>query len=158
MAPHTRYSRALGDREPIQASREALARIQAHTGTWTPADFDRSHQPGKWTARQTLVHLTHTELTFGLRVRMALTTPGYVVQPFAQDDWMAHEPVAPGQEALGTFASLAAMNLALYESLSSAERATPITHPEDGAISVDWIIHLSAGHLLHHAEQLERIR
>ena len=103
------------------------------------------------------MHLAQSELAFGVRVRMALSTPNYVVQPFDQDEWMKHEPRAIGREALNVFTAIAAMNRALYKSLSAAERATPVTHPERGAISVDWIIHHSAGHLIHHLKQLEQI-
>jgi hypothetical protein len=99
--------------------------------------------------------IAHTELAFGVRVRMALSTPNYVVQPFDQDEWMQHEPQATGRDALNVFTAVAAMNRALFTSLSPSERSTPVTHPERGAISVDWIIHHSAGHLVHHVKQLE---
>ncbi len=158
MRPQTPYSEDLGDRDPIRALRETTGQIVARAATWAPADFDRSYEAGKWTARQTLVHLAHAEMNFGLRVRMALTKPNYVVQPFDQEKWMAHEPAMGGREALEAFAALAAMNVALYQSLSPSERATPVTHPEQGAISVDWIIHLGAGHLIHHLKQLERVK
>ena len=157
MTPQTPYSQALGDREALRALREAADRIRSLTGGWKPADFERSYAPGKWPARQLLTHLAHAEIAFGLRVRMALTTPSYVVQPFDSDKWMSHESAFGGREALDAFFSVAAMNLALYTSLSPADRATPLTHPELGPITVDWLIHHSAGHLLHHVRQLEKI-
>jgi hypothetical protein len=49
------------------------------------------------------------------------------------------------------------MNRALFESLTPAERATPFTHPEYGALTVDWLIHQMAGHVLHHYKQLDDI-
>jgi len=35
----------------------------------------------RWTVGQLMLHLAQTELAFGMRFRMALTTPSYVVQP-----------------------------------------------------------------------------
>jgi len=157
MTPQTPYSPDLGDQDPLAALRESAERIVVLTSGWAAADFQRSYELGKWTARQILVHLAHAEMVFGLRVRMALTTPNYVVQPFDQNRWMAHEPLLPGPDALAVFLSLAAINRALFESLSPQERAVAITHPEQGPITVDWIIHQTAGHLIHHLKQLERI-
>ena len=90
---------------------------------------------------------------------MALAAPrrDYTAQPFDQDAWMARESRFGGREALDVLLGLGAMNLALYASLSPADRAAPFSHPEYGALTVDWLIHQSAGHLRHHLAQLETI-
>ena len=62
-----------------------------------------------------------------------------------------------GAAALDAFKSLVAMNRALFASLSPADRATPFSHPEYGALTVDWVIHQMAGHQIHHLKQLEAI-
>ncbi len=59
---------------------------------WTPEQFERPYAPGKWTARQVLIHLAQAELMIQPRVRLALTSADYVVQPFEQDDLVALEP------------------------------------------------------------------
>jgi hypothetical protein len=158
MAPQTPYSSELGDREPVAALRETAERIRVLAGSWTPDRFDRSYAPGKWSARQILTHLAHTELALGTRARMALSTPNYTAQPFDQDLWMHREPAYGGREALDAFVALARMNAALFASLSAADRATPLAHPEYGALTVDWIVHQLAGHQVHHLRQLEQLR
>jgi hypothetical protein len=157
MPPTTPYSVDLGDREPIRAMREGTSRISALAGTWSPAQFERSYAPGKWSARQILTHLAHSELAFGNRVRMALATAGYVAQSFDQDAWMARESGLSGRAALDAVVATNAMNCALFDALSMADRSTAFSHPEYGALSVDWVIHQMAGHLIHHLEQLETI-
>src|SRR5438105_4922698 len=156
MATITPYSKYLGDREPIAALRETAARIAALTAGWSPAQFERSAGPGKWTARQILAHLAHIELAFGTRARMALTTPGYVVQPFDQDLWMEHESAASGRDAADAFVALSRLNVSLFQSLSADQIATPISHPEQGPITVEWIIHTLAGHQVSHLGQIEQ--
>jgi len=126
-------------------------------GAWSPADFERSYAPGKWSARQILTHLAQTELAVGTRARMALTTPNYVAQFFDQDKWIARESTTSGRDALDAFLALAAMNRALFASLSPADRATTFSHPEYGSVDVDWILHMMAGHQIHHLKQLEAI-
>jgi hypothetical protein len=157
MLPTTPYSSDLGGRDPILAMRESAARYRAIAGSWAPAQFELSYGPGKWTARQLLIHLAQTELALGTRARMALATPNYVAQNFDQDAWVGFERGLSGRDALDVFLALVAMNRSLFESLSPAERATPLAHPEYGALSVDWILHQIAGHEIHHLAQLEAI-
>lgn len=188
MPPTTPYTAALAAREPLSVMRDTLARICALAAGWRSEQFERSHAPGKWNARQILTHLAQTEIALGYRARMTLMTPGYAAQNFDQDRWMAIEAGGAseagrvggsggsggadrsggsgeldgsgglsGREALDAFLGLAAMNLALFASLSEADRGTMLSHPEYGSLTVDWIIHQMAGHQIHHLKQLEAI-
>ena len=56
-----------------------------------------------------------------------------------------------------TVVAMNAMNRALFASLSAEQRAMGFTHPEYGALTVDWLIHQMAGHLRHHLVQFEQI-
>ena len=157
MAPQTPYTPDLDNREPIGAMRDSTARIRAVVGDWRPEQFERSYAPGKWTARQILTHLAQMEIALGYRARMALATPGYSAQSFDQDSWMARESATTGHDALDAFLGTAAMNIALFASLSDTDRAISLSHPEYGSLTVDWIVHQMAGHQIHHLKQLEEI-
>ena len=157
MPPITPYTADLDKREPLSAMRDSLATIRALLRDWRPEQFERSYAPGKWSARQILTHLAQSEVAFGYRVRMTLASPGYTAQNFDQDVWMARESGTAGRDALDAFLGLATMNVALYASLSQADRASVLTHPEYGSLDVDWIIHQTAGHQIHHLKQLEAI-
>jgi hypothetical protein len=172
MTPITPYTSDLDNREPIGAMRNAAARVRAIAGEWRADQFARSYAPGKWDARQILIHLAQSEIAFGYRVRMALSTAGYVAQSFDQDRWMSLEAghgasgesgrsgqaaVLSGHDALEAFLGITAMDIALFASLSDADRNTALSHPDYGALTVDWIIHQTAGHQLHHLKQLETI-
>lgn len=168
MPPQTPYTKDLGDREPLAAMREAVGRIGTLVAGWTPAQFERSYAPGKWTARQILIHLVQTEIALGNRARMALATPHYTAQAFDQDRWMDLEAAerhgsraAPrgvgGADAAAALAAMNVVNRTLFASLTAEDRATPFAHPEYGALSVDWLVHQMAGHLQHHLVQIEEI-
>ena len=167
MPPQTPYTADLDNREPIAAMRDSTARVRAVVGDWRPDQFERGYAPGKWTARQILTHLAQSELALGYRARMALTTPGYAAQSFDQDAWMSLEaggaagPIGhgglSGHDALDAFLGTAAMNVALFASLSETDRAVSLSHPEYGPLTVDWILHQMAGHQIHHLKQLEVI-
>lgn len=157
MPPTTPYSTDLGTREPLAAIRDTTERVRALTSAWSPAHFERCYAPGKWTARQLLIHLAQSEIALGNRARMGVSSPNYAAQAFDQDKWMAKESSVGGREALDAFLALAAMNRSFFEGLSSADRAAALTHPEYGTLTVDWILHQLAGHQIHHLKQLEQV-
>jgi hypothetical protein len=156
MAPVTPYTADLAGRDPIEAIGDVIARVEAMTAKWTPADFERSYAPGKWNARQILTHLAQSELAFGTRARMALTMPGYAAQSFDQDLWMQRESGLDGRSAANAYLSTSRMNQAFFKTLSDADLSTPFSHPEYGSLTVDWIRHHTAGHQIHHLKQLEQ--
>src|SRR5207302_9562558 len=74
MMPQTPYSSDLDEREPLGAMNETLQRLRT-LAKWPPAQFEESYAPGKWTARQILMHLAQSEMVLGSRARLALATP-----------------------------------------------------------------------------------
>jgi hypothetical protein len=157
MPPQTPYTEDLSARDPIEALGDTPAKIRALTERWTSSQFERTYAPGKWTARQILIHLAQTEMALGTRARMALCTSPYAAQGFDQNRWIARDHGVSGADALNALVAMSTMNRVLFQSLSDTERATPFTHPEYGSISVDWLIHQMAGHQIHHLRQLEVI-
>lgn len=156
-APTTPYTPQLDGRDPLEAMRDSIRAFQDVTAGWTAEQWDRPYAPGKWTARQVMIHLAQTELALGTRARMALTRPNFVAQSFDQDGWLARELGVSGADALNVFVVLASLNLALYASLSEADRQTALTHDEYGPMTVDWIIYQEAGHQVNHLKQLRAL-
>ncbi len=136
---------------------ETPARIAALVRGW-PRDRDqRSHAPGKWTARQVLAHLAQLEMNVAIRMRFALAQDGYQMQSFDQDDWMRAETPPPALVSLEAYTALRAMNVALLRSLSAEQRARTAGHPEWGSVSVEWLAAWCAGHELNHLPQFEAV-
>ena len=154
----TPYAQYLNGRDPVDVMVETIPKTRAAVSSFKPEDFERSHAPGKWTAREVLIHLAHGEIVFGTRVRFALSTPGYIVQPFDQDAWMTMDQKGlDGQAALALFSFTRAFNLGLFKRLTKEERAKTFTHPERGQITVEDVLIMAAGHELHHLVQLEQV-
>ena len=151
------YGASLGERDAVTALGDAPGRYRALAERMTPEQFARAYAPGKWTATQLFLHLGHTELAFSVRLRMALASDGYVVQPFEQDAWMRREPLVGGRNAFNAYFSLRQFNLPLYRSLTAEEQARVFRHPERGEMRVAWILELLAGHDLHHLKHVEAI-
>jgi hypothetical protein len=104
-----------------------------------------------------MLHLAHDEITWGNRVRLALTVDRYAVQPYDGAHWVALETPTEADAALASYLALRRLNLVLYRRLSSDQRARPFPHSELGEISIDWILQRVAGHDIHHLRQLQAI-
>jgi hypothetical protein len=147
----------VGDR-PVIASLEATPpRIEAVVARIGTAGMSRAFEPGKWTARQILSHVADAELAVGFRLRQALAEDDYVVQPFDQDRWARRYRDLDGNAAARAFCALRPWNVALIRTLSPADLARPVMHPERGMESVEIIVKMLAGHDLNHLAQLEQI-
>jgi|SRR5215204_5171564 len=150
------YASALGTIEPFRGLTETPRKIKSLTQRWTARQWNRPYAPGKWTARQIMVHLAQTELALTTRVRFAAATPDYVAQPFDQDAWLPLEG-ADGPTAVDTYLALRRFNVAMFKNLTSQQRRQRFTHPEYGPLTPDWVAAQIAGHELHHLAQLKTI-
>jgi DinB superfamily len=155
--PPNPYGADLGDREPLDALGHTPGKIQALVNSWTDVQFERSYAPGKWTARQILVHLAQTELALTTRARFALTEDGYTAQAFSQGVWMPIDDRTSAKVALDAYVSLRRMNLEMWRRLTPDQRARRFSHPEYGTLTVWWIAAQMAGHDIHHLKQLASI-
>ena len=151
------YEKYVTGEDVVRSLERTPRRIEQVVSSWPEDAFERSHAPGKWTARQLLTHLAQAEIVFGNRLRFGLAEDGYVIQPFDQDAWMRVEPKVDGHSALAAYLGLRQMNLALCRSLTPEQRGRTFTHPEHGDVTVDWVMTFFAGHERHHLPQLESI-
>jgi DinB family protein len=152
------YGEALAGRDAMEAFAETAERIRAIVERWAVGLMERSYAPGKWTARQIIIHLAQTELALTTRVRFALTQADYQAQPFSQDDWMGLDEHTNPKTALDAYTSLRRMNTAMFRGLSPEQLARTFHHPEYGLLTVQWVLEQLAGHDLHHLKQIEQIK
>ena len=152
------YAQYLAGKDALAAQNAALARFQTLGAQIIAAHKSPlSFAAGKWSAAQIMLHLAQGEMMFGTRYRQAVTIPNYQLQPFEQDDWMAHEPMMNFEDSLQTFLALRTLNLNWLNNLSEAEKQLPIIHPELGTGVVQDLINIVAAHDLNHIGQLEII-
>jgi uncharacterized damage-inducible protein DinB len=151
----TPYAQYVGDRDPVDVLESSLADYRRTIAHLSPETWQQPWQPGKWTARQIMVHVSQWEQIFGVRFRGGLFIPGYVAQPWDQDQLVREFEAVDGPMAFRAFVAVREMNLALARSLSAAERAHRFQHPERGPIDVSDVLTTIAGHGVHHLEQIK---
>jgi len=155
--PPNPYGADLGDREPLDALGDSPGRICELVQCWPADRFERSYAPGKWSARQVLIHLAQTELALTTRARFALGAEGYTAQPFSQDDWIGIDSHVEAAVALDVYTSLRRMNRVMWAALTPEQRGRTFSHPEYGTLTVWWIAAQLAGHDIHHLKQLASV-
>ena len=151
------YASYLGTRDPVETIAATSQKLNDLLAKLGPETARRPPAPGKWSAREILCHLADTEIVFAFRLRQALAEPHHVIQPFDQDAWASIYSTFDAQAALRVFESVRAWNLTLIRSLSAADLAKPVSHPERGTMTLRTIVETMGGHDLNHLGQIERI-
>ena len=156
-SPANPYKEFLGDRNPqevIAVTSDQLASVVQKLG---PGGLERSYAPGKWSARQILCHLADCEIAFAFRLRQALAESHHMIQPFNQELWAKPYQAFDAQTALHVFSSVRHWNLLLLQTVSPADYAKPVSHPERGEMTFQTLVETMAGHDLNHLRQLQAI-
>ena len=117
----------------------------------TDAEATAHPAPGKWSLKESLIHLIDTERVFAYRALAVARGEHQPLLPFDQDAWTAASDVQarPFADLLAEYATQRAGTLALLAGFSEAALARPGTangHPTT-ARALAWIL---AGHDEHH--------
>lgn len=151
------YAVHVGNREPREVVETTVLELHRLVGRIGPGRLTTPRAPGKWSARDILCHLADCEIAFAYRLRQALAEDHHRIQPFDQDKWAIGYDMRSADQALATLEALRNWNIALLKSVSTAQLAKPVTHPERGQMTFATLVETIAGHDLHHIKQLEEI-
>ena len=145
------YIAQVADGDIRAALRAQGESVLATFRTVPEARGDHAYGPGKWTLKESLLHMIDAERVFAyrlLRVARADSTP---LPGFDQDAWIPHCDAALRTVASLTeeFASVRAATLTLVDSLTEAAwvRTGTASAKPVSARALAWII---AGHTTHH--------
>ena len=148
------YADVLGDRDPQQVMAETPARLAAYFDALTPEQAETAPAPGKWNPRELMCHLADCEIAWAWRLRYAYEKDNAMMQPFEQDPWARMYVHYTLREARATFNALRAWNVAFVGGLTEADKRKPITHPEQGQLTLWTLVEIIGGHDLHHLQRL----
>jgi DinB superfamily len=150
----------LGSRDPLKVLAETPDALRRGIAGMSDLQLSTPEAPGKWSARQMLAHLADSELVGAFRFRMILAHDRPGIPAYDQDAWAGrlHYEQADVTTVLDTFTALRRANTWLLERATPEERQRVGLHTERGAESLDFLMHIYAGHDLRHLRQLARIR
>ena len=151
------YADALGTREARDVVETTALELHRLAGRIGSGRMTEPRAPGKWSARDILCHLADCEIVFAYRLRQALAEEHHHIQPFDQDQWAVAYGARDANAALATFEAVRGWNVAFLKTVTPAQLARPVTHPERGTMTFQTLVETMGGHDLHHLKQLEEI-
>jgi hypothetical protein len=151
------YHDLVDGRDLVSLFAQTARELPDLVAVWSAERFASSYAPGKWSGHRIVLHMLHVELVDGLRLRMALSTPGYVVQSFDPEAWMEADPIADGPRAVAAWSALRSLHLDLLHSLAPGDWGRSFIHPAAGPMTVRDLAGIWVGHDLHHLIQLREI-
>ena len=135
---------------------EAPAKLRSAVAGLSDQQLDTPYREGGWTVRQVVHHLADSHLNTFIRFKLAMTEDYPVIKTYNQQRWadLADAKTAPAEPSLILFDSLHKRFVVLLRSMSAADFARTVSHPEHGIVNLDRYLCLYAWHGRHHVAHI----
>ncbi len=144
----------------IRQIEEAPAALWSAVTGLSEEQIDTPYREGGWTVRQVVHHLADSHMNAFVRFKLAMTEEQPAVKTYNQERW-AELPDArtpPVVVSLNLFDSLHKRFVALLRSMSAADFARTMKHPEMGVVPLVQYLSLYAWHGRHHVAHITGLR
>lgn len=131
----------------------------AITGAAGP-EFDYVSEPGGWSVRQVMAHVSDAEIVGADRFRRVIAEDNPTLLAYDQNAWAEKLDYAKRKpsHALDTFRRIRAENHELLKDLPEAVFERTGNHSEHGPMTLHQLVQIYAEHAENHAIQLRKIR
>lgn len=139
---------------------EFPARLRLACAGLTDDQLDTPYRPGGWTVRQVVHHTADSHMHAYARLKFAVSEENPTIKPYDEAVWagMADARLAPVELSLGLLDGLHARLVWTLRSLTEADFARRLFHPERGGMSVDDYLALYDWHSRHHTAHVTALR
>jgi uncharacterized damage-inducible protein DinB len=146
--------------ELISQIAETPARLREAVKGLTPEQLDTPYRPEGWTVRQVVHHLPDSHLNSYVRFKLGLTEQQPSIKTYDQEAWanLADSKATPVETSLALLEALHERWVNLLRSMSSADFARTLNHPEMGPVTLDRMVALYAWHGRHHVAHITSLR
>jgi uncharacterized damage-inducible protein DinB len=144
----------------IRQIEEAPAALWSAVTGLSEEQIDTPYREGGWTVRQVVHHLADSHMNAFVRFKLAMTEEQPAVKTYNQERW-AELPDAksvPVVVSLNLFDSLHKRFVTLLRSMSAADFARTMNHPEMGVVPLIQYLSLYAWHGRHHVAHITGLR
>ena len=144
----------------IEAIAATPAKFRAAVKGLDDSQLDTPYREGGWTVRQVAHHVPDSHLNAYVRLKLALTEEQPTIRPYEQARWaeLADTKATPVEVSLTLLESLHDRWVRLWRSMSAADFAKTLVHPDYGVRTVDWLLFLYAWHGRHHTAHITTLR
>jgi hypothetical protein len=122
--------------------------------------LDTPYRTDGWTVRQVVHHVADSHMNAFIRVKLALTESAPTIKTYDEAEWarLTDGRTGPVDVSLALLTALHDRWVRLLRSLKPADFAKTMTHPEHGAITIDYLLSLYAWHGPHHVAHVTGLR
>ncbi len=147
-------------REFIAQIEQAPAKLRAAVEGLTDAQLDTPYRDGGWTVRQVVHHLPDSHMNAYVRFKLAVTESEPTIKTYEQERWaeLADAKSAPIEPSLALLESLHQRFVTFLKSLSAADFARKLKHPELGEVTLERYLAMYAWHGRHHVAHITALR
>jgi len=135
------------------------ARMRDAVSGLSESQFDTPYRPGGWTIRQVVHHVPDSHLNAYIRVKLALTEDNPTIKPYDQVAFaMLADQRLPAGISLSLLDALHARWVAVWNAMTPDQFSRPLSHPEIGTITIDYLLQHYSWHSHHHVAHITRLR
>ena len=145
--------------EYLQAIERLPEALAAAVKGLSDAELDTPYRPGGWTVRQAVHHIADSHMNAFCRFKLALTEDAPTIRPYFEDRWAGTaDNRSAVDDSLSMIKGLHARWSALLNSMSDADLARTLDHPESGTWTLEQMLALYAWHGDHHTAHITGLR
>jgi uncharacterized damage-inducible protein DinB len=147
-------------RAAIDAIAATPARLRTAVRGLTDSQLDTPYRPGGWTVRQLVHHVADSHMNAYVRFRLALTEDNPTIKPYDEALWAE----LPDMRAMSVEVSLDLLDrlhermVFMLRAMPPAGFSRPLTHPENGPMTIDALLCTYAWHGRHHTAHVSALR
>jgi hypothetical protein len=147
-------------RAAIDAIAAAPAALRAAVKGLTDAQLDTPYRPDGWTVRQLVHHVADSHMNAYTRFRLALTEANPTIRPYDEASWaeLADARSLPIGVSLDLLDAMHGRLVHLLRATKDADFQRPLTHPENGPMTVDSLLSTYSWHGRHHTAHVSALR
>jgi uncharacterized damage-inducible protein DinB len=144
----------------IQQIADTPASLRKATKGLSEEQLDTPYRPGGWTVRQVVHHVPDSHLNCYIRFKLAVTEDQPTIKPYKENLWaeLVDAKSSPIEPSLTLLESVHHRWILFLRSLSAADFARTVNHPENGIMNLDRLLQLYAWHGRHHVAHITALR
>lgn len=122
--------------------------------------LDTPYRAEGWTVRQVVHHVPDSHMNAYVRFKLALTEATPTIKPYDEAAWARLEDTrsTPIETSLTLLETLHDRWVRLLRSMTAADFARTLNHPENGPMSLDQMLALYEWHGRHHVGHITSVR
>ncbi len=144
----------------IRQIAEAPAALRSAVAGLTDDQLDTPYRPGGWTVRQVVHHVPDSHLNAYIRFKWTLSEDHPTIKAYDQAAWatLSDTRLTPIAVSLDLLEAVHKRLVVLLESLEPDDWGRPLTHPENGEMTLDKLLQMYAWHGRHHVAHITELR